>query len=690
MPSLRRPLPTVAALVLALLCAGSVVLGGMGAARAESGSAPSTDPVRLVLVTSGLGWDDVSAEATPQLACLADRSGVGAMNTTSTSVVSTMRQGLETIRSGYRGLAAEAPRTAGIPSPATDQWQQLGVPVTEVDGGGGEHTATEDPATTAGHALPDGTADEVSGALSEDGIVLVDLGGLPSGEDRDAAIAALDARVGEVLEAAGGCDGAELPRTELLSVAATDPSDPDAAEKEGAMASRTAGLQVAMDSAFPGQALTSGATKQSGVVMLTDVAPTILASYGAESEGLLNGQPLRAVDAADPEQLALDRSLAAVEVDAATVPALGSWLALGVVGLVLVLVPPLARRPRLLALGRALATIAPLALPVGLVASLVPWWRADHPALALTGVVWAGSLLLSAVVLAGPWRRRWLGSLGVSAALVAGVVLLESATGSHLQLSSPLGAQPISGGRFYGLSNHLFGIVFAASLVALLCLFTAVRTARGRVLWTLGVGAAVAIVCVAPSMGADFGSMLATVPTFGLLALLVSGVRLRPWHVLALLVGGAVLVLGVSFLDWLRPPEERTHLGRFIDELLSGELVSVVVRKLAQNVGMALGYPALTVLLVLTIVASVAVLMPRRARLARLVALDEAYPSAYLLRIALVAGGWLGYAVNDTGPVLIAAMFGICIAYLPVAVPSPAAIDRIAAGSPASEAPSAP
>lgn len=68
-------------------------------------------------------------------------------------------------------------------------------------------------------------------------------------------------------------------------------------------------------------------------------------------------------------------------------------------------------------------------------------------------------------------------------------------------------------------------MVLAAALMALLCLFAIVRTPRARVLWTVAVGALVAIVCVAPSMGADFGSMLATIPTFGLLALLVSGIR---------------------------------------------------------------------------------------------------------------------------------------------------------------------
>ena len=426
-----------------------------------------------------------------------------------------------------------------------------------------------------------------------------------------------------------------------------------------------------MDTALPGQALTSGATKQNGVVMVTDVLATILSSHDASAAGLIPGQPFRGVEDADAQQLAWDRSEAGRLVDAATVPALGSWLALGVVGLVIVLVPSLARRPRLAAVGRSLAAIAPLALPVGLCASLVPWWRAESPTLALTGVVWGGSALLSALVLAGPWRRSRFGPVGVSSALIAGIVLLESATGSRLQLSSPLGAQPISGGRFYGLSNHLFGLVLAAALMALLCLFTVVHAQRARVLWTVGAGLAVAGVCIAPSMGADFGSGLATIPAFGLLALLVSGIRLRVWHVLALGAGGAAAVLGVSFLDWLRPPEDRTHLGRFIDELLSGELVAVIVRKLAQNIQMATGYWALALLLVLAVLASIAILMPRRLRWRRLVALDEAHPVAQRVRVALVVGAWVGYAVNDTGPVLVAAMLGIWLAHLPAILPDP-------------------
>ena len=665
-----RALPGVLLTVLLGALLGALLVGLSPAAQADGPDAPA-DPVRLVIATAGLNWEDISAETTPNLQCLADRSGAGAMNTTSSSVVSTKRQGMETLHTGYRGLAEKAPRTAGIPTPPTDQWEQLPVETVEVDAGGdADSTGASD---TTGDAEVGDAASAISDALGTDAIVEVDVGSVPDHGDpgRAQALAALDERVGTVLDAAGGCGAEDLPRTLLVSVAATDPVDPDEMERTGVVASRTVGLQVALDSAFPGQALTSGATKQNGVVVLTDVLPTILDSYDVTADGPVPGQPLRGSDHEDPQQLALDRSQAAAQVDAATIPALGSWFALGVIGIVIMLVPSLARRPRLAAVGRTLAAIAPLALPVGLCASIIPWWRAENTTLALTGVVWGGCVLLTAIALAGPWRRHRLGPLGISAALVAAVILGESATGSRFQLGSPLGAQPISGGRFYGLSNHLFGMVLAAALMALLCLFAAVRTPRARVVWTLVVGAIVAAVCVAPSMGADFGSMLATIPAFGLLALLVSGIRPRIWHVLALCVAGAVAVLGVSFLDWLRPPEQRTHLGRFIDELLGGDLISVIVRKLAQNIAMTTGYWALAVLMVLAIAASIAILMPRRLHWHRLAALDDLHPASYAVRVALVVGTWVGYAVNDTGPVLVAAIFGIWLAFLPAALPAP-------------------
>ena len=627
-PIRLRPIAMLLALVLSL---AALLAAPLGSARADD-IRVVPDPVRLLLVTSGLTWEDVSAQATPTLQCLADRSGVAAMNASSTTMVSTRAQGSETIRTGYRGLAAEAPPSAGIPDPPRDLLASLPEPPQVLD-------------------LPS-----------------VPARGEPG---RTAALTELDAAAAEALAPSGGCSAADLPRTLLVSVGSVDGPTSETAHAGDALLSETAQLQAVMDSGRPGELLSSGATHQRGVVVLTDVVPTLLAAAGEPIPPALPGQAMTGVADGDAQQIALDRTRAARLVDLATVPALGSWAAPGLLGLIVLLVPALARRPRPAAVARALVTIAPLAIPVGLCAGLVPWWRGEHPVWALTAWVWAGSVVLATVALAGPWRRWRLGPPGVAGALIAAVLLLESATGSRLQLGSPLGAQAIWGGRYYGLSNHLFGAVLAGSLLALLAVLSRLRTRRAHLAATIVTGLVVAGICVAPSMGADFGSMLVTVPTFGILALLVSGIRVRPWHVLALGAGGTALVMGISLLDWLRPPEQRSHLGRFIDAILTGELASVVSRKLAQNVGMLLDYWPLAAAMVLAVVLTVAMLAPGRFRLARLTALDERHPTALPIRIALAIGTWAGFALNDTGAVLVLTALGVTLCLLTAMLPDP-------------------
>jgi hypothetical protein len=52
-----------------------------------------------------------------------------------------------------------------------------------------------------------------------------------------------------------------------------------------------------------------------------------------------------------------------------------------------------------------------------------------------------------------------------------------------------------------------------------------------------------------------------------------------------------VAVAGVAVLDWLRPAGERTHLGRFVEQVLSGEAATVVLRKAQANLDILLGSP---------------------------------------------------------------------------------------------------
>jgi hypothetical protein len=102
----------------------------------------------------------------------------------------------------------------------------------------------------------------------------------------------------------------------------------------------------------------------------------------------------------------------------------------------------------------------------------------------------------------------------------------------------------------------------------------------------------------APSLGRDFGGVLAAVPGFLVLGMLLAGIRVTVTRLVAVLAA-AVLVVGVvAVLDWLRPASERSHLGRFVAQVLDGQAWTVVSRKAEANLGILLGSPLAWMLLV--------------------------------------------------------------------------------------------
>jgi tryptophan-rich sensory protein len=167
---------------------------------------------------------------------------------------------------------------------------------------------------------------------------------------------------------------------------------------------------------------------------------------------------------------------------------------------------------------------------------------------------------------------------------------------------------------------------------------------------TLLLGAVVVGIDAAPGLGRDLGGVLAAVPAFLLLALLLTGARITAARLTAAL-GAAVLVAGtVAVLDWLRPADQRTHLGRFVQQLLDGGAWTVVSRKAQDNLAVLTG-SSLTWLLPVALVAAVWLVRPggrlRSGALRGLAREDRAALRAGLLAVAVALG--LGAAVNDSG-----------------------------------------
>lgn len=432
--------------------------------------------------------------------------------------------------------------------------------------------------------------------------------------------------------------------------------------------------------AYGASLLTSGSTRQQGLVQTVDVTPTLLALLGLPDVPTIPGAQIVPTPGPATGGARVARVLDIQEEASAITRVHGAFsarmvlsqAALFLVAAVVLLLRGRTDRAPLRPALRALQ-VAALALGAAPVASFlagtVPWWRADRPATAFWAVVVGWVAVVTAVALAGPWRRYVLGPAGVVAGVTVGVILVDAVTGSNLLVDSPLGAHRILAARFYGMSNQAFALVLAAGvLVAVVVADALLRRGhrRAAVAAVAGIGLAIVVVNGSPSWGADFGGPPALLVAFAMLAVAVSGRRVSWRTVLIVCAVGGAVVLGFAYLDWLRPAADRTHVGRFLDTVIDGGLWDVVWRKLSVNLRVLTSWRYLVlaiggVALVLLVLVGP---RPRRGALmgegSPLAGLQRAVP---LLRPAVAATGvalTVGFLMNDSG-IIVPAM-GIAVA----------------------------
>ncbi len=343
------------------------------------------------------------------------------------------------------------------------------------------------------------------------------------------------------------------------------------------------GLQVVVDwrkGQPTSRWLHSPSTQKDGIVQLTDLTATVVESAGGSTEGL-EGAALEQGEVRRMDVARTVENRQYLNVLTSTIPTLYPVLVGLLVGaLVLALGGVLwARRaavrhgrepgpgPRGLRVLSAVLMVVAAAPVAASLASLSRWWVWSAPAPALTL-----ALAVSAVVVAlVAWvvsrllpRRPW--ALPSALAGVTWLVLtVDGATGTTLQQASLLGTSAVVGfTRFYGFNNVTFAVYAVAGLVLAGGLASA-ATARGRrrlAAWTVvAVGAVTVVIDGWPAFGADFGGILALVPAFAVLALLVGRVRITWLRALVVALATVLVVVVVAVVDWLLPGGGPTSAG---------------------------------------------------------------------------------------------------------------------------------
>ena len=394
--------------------------------------------------------------------------------------------------------------------------------------------------------------------------------------------------------------------------------------------------------------LTSASTRRSGIVTLTDLTLTLI-GFGEPTgapPSTVDGSPIR-VDAAALTVPGIAAKINSIAVLSDAAPT--GYLIIGLGGAVLFVISMLGVLLNRLVITRLVWTLGSIFLASMMLNGAVPWQRSSRPALVL-GLTMAGWLLVLTLTALGLGRRTRAPAAIAGAAITVAAFTVDAALGGPMQPGSMLNSRPIFGLRWYGFGNVTFAAYASAGLIlagylAHRFLLAARRLAAVIAVTAIGLGI---VICEGwPTMGADFGGVIALTPGVVLLILAVSGRGTEPGKqslprkpgpptrsvpqrgvrgvvppdghgvepgtrqlarkpgpatrsvprrgvrgvvspgrpggtpLRALLAAGAAVVaVGlISYLDWARGPDQRSHLGNFVQRILDGDALEVISRK---------------------------------------------------------------------------------------------------------------
>lgn len=387
---------------------------------------------------------------------------------------------------------------------------------------------------------------------------------------------------------------------------------------------------------FDGQ-LTSESTHTGGLVLSTDLAPTILRRFGVAVPAAVAGQPVTTDDSPDAGALEdLDTRLAQIAPRRHTVIGVNLmiWVLAALAGAAIwrrrglrLVIPLLAGT---LAFAPFMMLVAPAFEPSELAERLMV--GAGSPALAAL-----------ALALAGPW-----GALAIGAAVSVGGYAVDVVAGSNLTTISLMGPNPSLGVRFYGIGNELeamgAALTFTGTGAALQRWGSRITPRRAALVFAL-VGLAVVVAFAPGRFGADVGAAI-DVP-FAAAAAAAVCLGLRRSRALLILLLPAVMVALLAAADLVTGGN--SHLTRSVLQAGGfhnlGDVVQRRLRLSAMSFSRYAGSAQFWVAVVVVLIA-----FARRRVVAGWYARA---PLAWAGLVGAVAGTAVGTLANDSGALLL-------------------------------------
>ena len=263
--------------------------------------------------------------------------------------------------------------------------------------------------------------------------------------------------------------------------------------------------------------LSTDTTKRPGIVVNTDISPTILHFFGVNQDSSMLGSAISSISYPSPIVVLQSMNKQMVATENAMTPILAGYvfvITFTMIAYVILLIAASfsvqrARsilksgclRPVLFAL-----LLAPLAI---LVAPGFGIYDTFGSASFIVVSSLAIALILNRVI---SDQRLTFACIGIVTTLTICIDLL---VGAPLQHKAILSYSAIDGARFYGIGNEYSGVLLGAVFLGIFSLADLVRVRlRSRTLWVLLAYVAIMVVIGTPRFGAKFGAMPAAVVGF--------------------------------------------------------------------------------------------------------------------------------------------------------------------------------
>ncbi|WP_327091671.1 hypothetical protein OIE66_13875 [Nonomuraea sp. NBC_01738] len=662
---MRRALVALTMLVSQLLLAGGL---------AQAAHADDDTGVALIGVP-GLHWNDITPQDTPNLHRLAQQSAIGSLSVRTVGSVTCPYDGWLTVSAGIRSASGYS---CGAP------------PMPEQQGAGAVIPDYRYLIDVAGQK----NAGSLGEALKAAGRCSIAIG-------PGAALALADrtGAVGDYKSSPLQVRPADLERCRLVAMEVDDlirpylsagpmarvPDQLAAAERRKALqladakaeallsilpASTTvilAGLsdhgsvphlRVAMlrQEGAAGHVLGASSTHRDDISILPDLTTTTLSLLGVKVPATVIGQPLLVGDAG-----ATVAELRRADATAQTLRGVKGpyFTVVAVLQVLFYVIAFLLLRRRKALPGVRLAAVALAALPVSsYLVNLLPW---SSLAGLLAGMA-AFAALITLVAMAGPWRRSPLGPLAVVTGVTALTLACDLLTGTPLQLNSLMGYTAEVGARYYGLGNIPFALLATGTLLSTTVIAHRWPGTRG-VVAVAGLGL-FAMVLGGSGMGSDFGGVIAFVPGIAVTALLIAGKRVSLVKLGAFCAAGGVIVMGFAYANYLKPPDQQTHLGRFVGQVISGEALDVILRKLEAMLRTLLNPNLMPIVIVAIAFLVYAIMRPERASAGIVPAAFAYSPALKAGLVGTMVSGVIGMLVNDSGAAVLSMALALAVPLL--------------------------